>query len=228
MSDPDDKTRIIRRSSGGTPAPAPGYQPPPPPAQNPRPSYPSGDDTIFTKRAAGGSDPDATRILQRSPSGSPQAPAPDSDPHTKLVRRPSSKPAATAEPNTTAAAPAGSADDMTGDPVVGWLVVIEGPGRGQCVTLGYGQNSIGREPGNRVVLAYGDGEISRHKHAMLTYDPRGRKFYIQHGDSTNLTYVEDSPVLAPTQLSGGESIRIGDKTVLKFVPLCGEEFDWND
>ncbi len=222
MSDPDEKTRIIRRSSGGTPAPA--FQP----APAPQPAPPPGDETIFTRRAPGGTDPEATRILQRASSGASQTPAPDGDPHTKLVRRPSSKPAATAEPGATAQEPAGGSDDMTSDPVVGWLVVIEGPGRGQCVTLGYGQNSIGREPGNRVVLPYGDGEISRHKHAVLTYDPRGRKFYIQHGESTNLTYVEDSPVLAPTMLTGGEAIRVGDKTVLKFVPLCGDDFDWND
>lgn len=195
--------------------------------QVPRPANPSGDDTVYSPGNGASADPDATRILNRHglPQGpGPQGPASGDDPHTKLVRRPSSRPAATADSG--AAAPV--QDDMTGDPVVGWLVVIEGPGRGQCVTLGYGQNSIGREPGNRVVLAFGDGEISRHKHAMLTYDPRGRKFYIQHGDSTNLTYVEDSPVLSPTLLSGGESIRVGDHTVLKFVPLCGDDFDWND
>ncbi len=30
------------------------------------------------------------------------------------------------------------------DPVVGWVVVIKGPGRGTSVPLGYGMNSIGR------------------------------------------------------------------------------------
>ena len=30
------------------------------------------------------------------------------------------------------------------DPVVGWLVVVEGPGKGRAVQLGYGSNSLGR------------------------------------------------------------------------------------
>jgi pSer/pThr/pTyr-binding forkhead associated (FHA) protein len=88
-------------------------------------------------------------------------------------------------------------------------------------------NSIGREAGNRVSLPFGDAQISRTKHATLTYDPRGKKFFIQHGESTNLTYVGESPVLAPLELKSGELIRLGDTTVLKFIPLCGDDFNWD-
>jgi pSer/pThr/pTyr-binding forkhead associated (FHA) protein len=105
--------------------------------------------------------------------------------------------------------------------------VVEGPGRGKSVTLGYGMNTIGRESGNRVSLAFGDTQISRTKHATLTYDPRGRKFFIQHGDSTNLTYVGEQPVLSPVLLNSGDLIRLGDTTVLKFIPLCGDDFNWD-
>jgi len=112
-------------------------------------------------------------------------------------------------------------------PVVGWLVVVEGPGRGKSVTLGYGMNTIGRESGNRVCLPFGDMQLSRTKHATLTYDPRSRKFFIQHGESTNLTYVGESPVLAPLELNSGDLIRLGDTTVLKFIPLCGDDFNWD-
>ncbi len=113
------------------------------------------------------------------------------------------------------------------DPVVGWLVVVEGPGKGRAVQLGYGSNSLGRGATDRVKLDFGDDQISRDSHAVVTYDPRGRKFYVQHGGGTNLTYLGDQPLLTPAELPELSHIRIGN-TVLRFVPLCGAEFDWQD
>ena len=113
------------------------------------------------------------------------------------------------------------------DPVVGWLVIVEGPGKGRAVQLGYGSNSLGRGATDRVKLDFGDDQISRNGHAVVTYDPRGRKFYVQHGGGTNLTYLGDQPVLTPAELPPMGRIGIGN-TVLRFVPFCGTEFDWQD
>ena len=113
------------------------------------------------------------------------------------------------------------------DPVVGWLVVVEGPGKGRAMQLGYGMNAIGRGATDRVKLDFGDDQISRGEHAVVTYDPRGRKFYVQHGGGTNLTYLGDDPVLTPVELPALSHIAIGN-TVLRFVPLCGDGFDWQD
>ena len=113
------------------------------------------------------------------------------------------------------------------DPVVGWLAVVEGPGKGNAMQLGYGANAVGRGDTARVNLDFGDDQISRGGHAIVTYDPRGRKFYVQHGGGTNLTYLNDQPVLIPIELPALSHISIGE-TVLRFVPLCGEEFDWQD
>ena len=113
------------------------------------------------------------------------------------------------------------------DPVVGWLVIVEGLGKGRAMQLGYGSNSLGRGATDRVKLDFGDDQISRSGHAVVTYDPRGRKFYVQHGGGTNLTYLGDQPVLSPTELPVLSHISIGN-TVLRFVPLCGAEFDWQD
>ena len=118
-------------------------------------------------------------------------------------------------------------DRSMDDPVVGWLVVVEGPGKGQVLQLGYGSNPLGRGATDRVKLDFGDDQISRNGHAVVTYDPRGRKFYVQHGGGTNLTYLGDQPVLAPAELPTLSHIGIGN-TVLRFVPLCGAEFDWQD
>lgn len=111
------------------------------------------------------------------------------------------------------------------DLVVGWLVVVEGPGRGQSRPIGFGVNGIGRGDSERISLNFGDSEISRERHAVLTYDHKGRRFFIQHGGGANLTYVGDEPVLQPMELKGREVIGIG-QTKLCFVPFCGTEFDW--
>lgn len=210
MSDPNDKTRLIRRgSSGDAGVPAP---------QRPAPGPHDPEATVYGGAAASrGGHIDQTRIIRRDQPNAPDRPPVDDD-KTRLVR-PSSRNAAgeTVAPS----------DDLPEGPVVGWLVVVEGPGRGKSVTLGYGMNPIGREPGNRVCLPFGDTQISRTKHATLTYDPRGRKFFIQHGESTNLTYVGEQPVLSPVMLNSGDLIRLGDTTVLKFIPLCGDDFNWD-
>ena len=138
---------------------------------------------------------------------------------TRLVRPGSEKPAPPAVKP--------PAQDAMADPVAGWLVVIAGPGKGQVCRLGYGSNSLGRAESSRVRLDFGDDQISRESHASLTYDPRGRKFYLQHGGGTNLTYIGDEPVLVPTVLEALQDFSIGD-TTLRFVPFCGPDFDWQD
>ena len=215
MSDPNDKTRLIRRSASndaGTP-----QTPPPIPVYGSSPRDP--EETIYgggSSNQPGGVD--QTRIIRRDGAAAQQGSPPPASDKKVLVRRSSASAASAAD---------GAADDLPEGPVVGWLVVIDGPGRGKSVPLGYGMNPIGREASNRVVLPFGDMQISRTKHATVTYDPRGRKFFIQHGESSNLTYVGELPVLSPVELKSGEIIRLGDTTVLKFIPLCGDEFNWD-
>lgn len=142
------------------------------------------------------------------------SPAPADDEMTRAIGAPTIDPAA-APPT------------PLGGPVVGWLAVVKGPGRGNFVPLGYGRNSIGRAPSERASINFGDNNISRVRHSVITYDPRGRKFYLGHGDSDNLTYLGDRPVLSAEELPPLAHIGIGE-TVLRFVPLCGDEFDWQD
>ena len=155
----------------------------------------------------------ATRYNAPTTTTKQQVPDPD---RTVFIRRSSSAEAQDA-----------AASDVMDDPPTGWLVVVGGPGRGNVVTLGTGSNTIGRDPSERVSLDYGDMKISRTNHGAITYDPLGRKFYVQHGGGKNLTYVGNEPVLAPRELAPLTHVRIGD-TVLRFVPLCGAEFSWDD
>ena len=113
------------------------------------------------------------------------------------------------------------------DPVVGWLVVVEGPGKGRSLEIGIGANAIGRDSKQKIALNFGDETIHRTKHATLVFDPKSRQFFLQAGsDSRNLTYIEDALVLAPVQLHGGEVIVIG-QTRLVFVAFCGPDFSWS-
>ena len=189
---------------------------------------------------------DRTRVI-RKPGSSPPAsvdgskatevmggadPAPranvsaDADPATRLFR-PQRKESPSSESARDEAKPQAKLTDRMDSPVVGWLVVIAGPGKGTARKLGYGMNSIGRSAEDRVSLDFGDEEISRHGHAVVTYDPRGRRFYAQHGGGVNLSYLGDAPLLQPMAMNGGEVLAIGN-TRLKFVPFCGEAFDWQD
>lgn len=111
------------------------------------------------------------------------------------------------------------------DWVVGWLVIVKGPGFGRSLEIGTGANSIGRGANQKVSLNFGDPKISRERHAILVYEPKSRRFFLQNGEVRNLTYIDDQVVLTPVELTGGETIAVGE-TLLKFLPFCGPQFGW--
>lgn len=112
------------------------------------------------------------------------------------------------------------------EPVVGWLVVTEGPGMGKSLCIGIGQNPIGRESDNRIVCNFGDKTISRHKHLSVSYDQRSRQFFVVPGDSSNMSYLNEQVILAPASLNAYDQIRLTESTALCFIPFCGERFSW--
>lgn len=121
-------------------------------------------------------------------------------------------------------AQAGAGEDL-GEPVVAWFVVVEGKGKGRSVEISAGSSPIGRSDGQRIRIDFGDDQISRESHAVLTFDVRSGRFFIAHGGGKNLTYIGDEPILVPVELKGGELVSVGE-TTLKFVPFCGPDFLW--
>lgn len=113
------------------------------------------------------------------------------------------------------------------EPVVGWLVVIRGPGRGASRSLTYGINTVGRGADQAVVLDFGDDGISRSHHLGIVYDARNHTFYAQPGSGRSLSYVGEQPLLTPMELTGPVDLTLGSTTV-RFVPFCGRDFDWSD
>lgn len=110
---------------------------------------------------------------------------------------------------------------------VAWLVITQGPGRGTAFTLYPGVAQIGRGEGQTVRLDFGDTAISRENHAAIAYDAEQNSFFIGHGGKANIVRCNNRPVLSTQELEPGDSIRIGE-TTLRFVPLCGPGFHWND
>ncbi len=109
---------------------------------------------------------------------------------------------------------------------VGWLIVLEGPGRGASFTLSGGVSKIGRGQDQAVRLDFGDTSISRDNHAAIAYDEEKRTFFIGHGGKANLVRLNDMPVLSTETISHDDLIRIGE-TTLRFIALCGPDFSWD-
>ena len=109
---------------------------------------------------------------------------------------------------------------------VGWLVLIEGPGRGASFTLQYGVSNIGRGENQTIRLDFGDNSISRESHAAIAYDEDLNSFFIGHGGKSNLVRLNGRPVLSTEELSNADMIRIGE-TTLRFVGFCSPEFAWD-
>ncbi len=112
------------------------------------------------------------------------------------------------------------------EPVVGWLVCVDGPSRGRDYRVLPGMNTIGREADNRIQIV-GDTGISRKGQARIAYDPKSNRFFLSLGEhGVNLNYLNGEPVLASTELKSFDKVTLGATTLL-FVPLCGERFTWD-
>ena len=119
-----------------------------------------------------------------------------------------------------------TADTSVSEPVVGWLVCVKGVHFGESFTITSGRNSIGRNQSNSICLSK-DDTVSREKHAWIVFEPRKKRFLVQPGESSGLIYVDGEDVLQPVEIHSNEIIELGG-TKLMLVPLCGENFSWED
>jgi hypothetical protein len=118
--------------------------------------------------------------------------------------------------------------DFHQEPVVGWLVVIGGPGLGAFRPIFEGNNTIGRAPSQRIPVDFGDDAISAEEQAYLRYDSSDRSFlFVPNLAKTNVVRLNDDKPTAAVKLRPMDVITMG-RTQLVFVPFCGEEFDWSE
>jgi hypothetical protein len=112
------------------------------------------------------------------------------------------------------------------DPVVGWLVIVGGPGLGAFRPIYEGNNTVGRSPGQRVAIDFGDDTISAEEQAYIRYDSAERGFlFVPNLAKTNIVSVNGKRPTAAVPLVAMDVIHMG-RTQLVFVPFCGPEFDW--
>lgn len=112
------------------------------------------------------------------------------------------------------------------EPVVGWLVAVKGEHLGECFNIYSGKSSMGRNPDNRIVFAK-DGQISREKHAFIMYEPKKHEFFIQSGDSSGLTYVNNENIIGAKKIDAYDIIELGGSQFI-FIPLCCDRFSWEN
>lgn len=113
-------------------------------------------------------------------------------------------------------------------PVVGWLVVVDGPGRGHSRQISYGNNTIGRSSSQRIPLNFGDDAISGEEQAYIQYHHKSREFlFVPNLAKPNVVEVNETNPVSPVVLNAYDVIRMGETSLL-FVPLCGSNFEWNE
>lgn len=91
------------------------------------------------------------------------------------------------------------------------LVMSRGPQPGQVFELPRSTISIGRDPGNQVMI--NDPQISR-QHARVT--PQGGLMIIEDLGSTNGTTVNGLRITGPHTLAHGDQVGLGDNVLLTF------------
>ena len=185
---------------------------------------------------------EAARLARTAPEPKPQEPEPvtpakDADvPPTTRVVRPENRVKKT-EPEPEEAPPRtvlvrGRQQIQRGvferDPVVGFLIVVGGPGLGSYRPIFEGNNTVGRSKDNRIPLDFGDDAISNEAQAYLRYDSSDRSFlFVPNLAKTNVVSVNDKRPAGPVPLQAMDVITFG-RTQVAFLPFCGSEFDWSE
>jgi len=108
----------------------------------------------------------------------------------------------------------------------GLLILTEGPQRGRVFAVNLGRNRIGRGPENDIILDTGDAAISKEDHLVIAADPKNRRFFLVPGNSTNLAYLDEQPLLDSCEIADKAVIQIGE-TKLVFIQLFGNYLDWS-
>lgn len=155
---------------------------------------------------------------------------PDAPPTTRVVRR---ETPAVAEPNPDRTVLLRGRQKIErakfdGDPVVGFLVVVGGPGLGAFRPIFEGNNTVGRAASNRIAIDFGDDTISSEAQAYIRYDATDRSFlFVPNLAKTNVVSVNDKRPAGAVELKPMDVITLG-RTQVALLPFCGSDFDWSE
>ncbi len=111
------------------------------------------------------------------------------------------------------------------DPVVGWLVCLDGKEKGKDYQIHSDNNYIGRSDKMDICIK-GDETISRENQAIIIYDASDKSFYFSPAEGRSIVRINGQAIFQTTKLQAYDKVTLG-KTELLFLPLCGERFEWD-
>lgn len=118
------------------------------------------------------------------------------------------------------------ADEQSVKLVVGWLVCIDGPCKGQDFRLHAGWNYIGRS--NTLDVYLNDTSISRQRVVKVDYDPNSRTFGVAPCEGPqSLSYLNGKPLRGDRDFEAYDRLKIGNSELV-LIPFCSDKFAWGD
>jgi len=109
------------------------------------------------------------------------------------------------------------------DPVVGWLVCIDGGEKGRDYRLRVGRNFIGRGLKSDISLP-DDEQISKTDHCSIVFEPKKNAYAIIRGGGESLM-VNGEIIEGSCVLNDDDKIIIGSSEFV-FIPYCREGRSW--
>lgn len=122
--------------------------------------------------------------------------------------------------------PTDYSDELNVVPCVGWLVVLDGPGKGKSHELHPGLNSIGRGKDCDVTLSGADDSVSEDGKIGIGYEYQGHSFAFVNRGSKNPPFLNGKPIWTEAVLEDGDTLNIGETTLI-FVPFCDKSRNWS-
>ncbi len=116
--------------------------------------------------------------------------------------------------------------EMGIDPVVGWLVCVDGKEKGRDYKIHSDNNFVGR--GEKMdICVRGDDTISRENHAIISYDSKDKVYYLSPGEGRSIVRLNEKALFTTQTLNAYDKIELGN-TKFIFIPLCNDNFSWGD
>lgn len=131
-----------------------------------------------------------------------------------------------AEPKTRIFQPTAPSGNTAQELVCGWLVIVDGPGKGASLVVGPGQSFVSRSKKERICVDFGDDTITSGQQFRIIYDDEGMEFVVGPGEGANPTRLNGKILASAMPLVTGDLIKAG-QTTMRFVAFCGEDFNWN-
>ena len=112
------------------------------------------------------------------------------------------------------------------DAVCGWLICVNGAGRGMYYRILKEKNLISDEKNNFVTVHY-DFTRSEGVSSMILFDDIANDFWLLNCCGHNIVRINGRLLLNATKLNKDDILIIG-KTKFVFLPFCGESFQWKN